>query len=31
MASVTDLSARVLSELIANRDVSCLEVMQAFL
>ena len=31
MASVTDLSARALSELIATRDVSCLEVMQAFL
>ena len=31
MASLTDLSAGALSELIATRDVSCLEVMQAFL
>ena len=29
MASLTNLSARALSELIATRDVSCLEVMQA--
>lgn len=31
MTSITDLSAHALSQLIATRDVSCLEVMQVFL
>ena len=31
MTSITDLSARALSQLIATRDVSCLEVMHVFL